>query len=242
MSYDTKQTRVRNTTINRQKVQVTADFGMTYIMGNAQPYFTITGEVRKLTKKGQPFKGERGVISCGAVLDEIRKAFKTSLAPAVRWHLTGQNGLPMHYLANAGYWREMLQGRHENTRRCHDVARVAAFASTVVWGACESDSDQDLESLLQEEGPWKASRLYEYLVERQGALKAAFDADMAAIGVECITEEAQSKEDERVYRSALRGSLEHRGLRAALPPCKVAAAAYVSEKLGRPFELETPTC
>lgn len=63
---------------------------------NGHNSFAVTGEVRDGVHRG-----DRGMITCGAIHDDIAKYFP-ELAPLLKWHLTSSDG-PMHYIANTLY-------------------------------------------------------------------------------------------------------------------------------------------
>lgn len=80
--------------------KIIVQYGMSYIQGNSHPYFSITGEINQVGYK---------VDTCGCIHDEIAKHFP-GLKPLIQFHLWYDNGLPMHYVANAIYWWEYWQG------------------------------------------------------------------------------------------------------------------------------------
>ena len=63
---------------------------------NGHETFAITGTLRNTR-----LVGDRGIISCGCLHDEIAQHVP-KLAHLIKWHLTSING-PMHYLANTIY-------------------------------------------------------------------------------------------------------------------------------------------
>lgn len=64
---------------------------MSYIRGNSHTHFSITGSSKE---------------SCGCIHDEIALHFP-ELKPLIQFHLWDDNGLPMHYVANAIFhWEE----------------------------------------------------------------------------------------------------------------------------------------
>lgn len=80
-----------------KRVRLTAT-GQLVKRGDQIPYFSITGDVKILDRRYRdPF------IMGGCIHDEILK-FWPELAPLVRVHLSGCDGVPMHAEANARYW------------------------------------------------------------------------------------------------------------------------------------------
>lgn len=204
MTFEKKQTRTLDTnTPNGGRAIITVDFGMIYIKGNSLPYFSVTGEVRKLKADGTPYRGERGVLKSGAIVNEVRQHFNRELARATRWHLCGQHGQPMHYIANAVYWRDMLLGKYE--MRAWDPDPIEAFASHIVLGA--RDSERWLDDLSPAERREEIKQLMvgqtqaeleEWLEMRSSELQTAFVSDMRAIGVEFITPAEMAYENAKV--------------------------------------------
>jgi hypothetical protein len=74
--------------------KIIVKYGMSYIRGNSRPYFSITVSSKEY---------------CGCIHDEIALHFP-ELKPLIQFHLWNDNGLPMHYVANAIYWWEYWQG------------------------------------------------------------------------------------------------------------------------------------
>jgi hypothetical protein len=62
-------------------------------IGNQEPYFSITGEIKK---------GSR-VDSCGCLHEDILKA-DSSLSDLVVMHLSDQDGMPLHSVENGFYY------------------------------------------------------------------------------------------------------------------------------------------
>lgn len=77
------------------------DYGLEYLMGNEQRYFTITGSVYKMTKKGEKYKRDPA-ISSGAIGSEIAKKFPEYTFIA-KMHLRNEDGSPMYSWAG-GLW------------------------------------------------------------------------------------------------------------------------------------------
>jgi len=97
------------------------------------------------------------------------------LKPIIRWHLSDNSGVPMHYIANALYWWDIATGKLANTT--HGPEPVGAFKSTVVYGALSTDAVAD---------PWTWSdreNVQAWLTFRLPALHDAMLADFAAVGI-----------------------------------------------------------
>lgn len=96
----------RYCTLDGERVQVRASVRFDDECGNKHESFSITGEVREVRKDfatGLEYapSGDRYMISCGCVHEQIAAAFP-ELAPFIKWHLVSTDG-PMHYIANTTY-------------------------------------------------------------------------------------------------------------------------------------------
>ena len=95
--YNTVKVFYKEDTIN-YKFEV--DYGMHYIEGNSEPYFSITSGLYYKTRIDWKLE------SCGCQHDLIIKHFPY-LEPLTTVHLYGQNTeLPTHYYANTKYFYE----------------------------------------------------------------------------------------------------------------------------------------
>lgn len=156
-SYSTEKKQSKSVTWSEstKKCRLTVEYGMTYLKGNSQPYFSITANEEYMTRYGWRTR------ACGCMHEEIARRFP-ELKELIPYHLSGQDGLPMHYIANAKYWAQ--QGNWEVTYR---LIRLAPdeFKPTEV---------NDLEMFEQ------------WLEVRIPRLKQDFDAMMSKHGVEYI--------------------------------------------------------
>jgi len=150
-----------------EKQKFVATFGMQWLRGNSQPYFSITGDFF-----------EFGCWSCcGSAHKEISELLP-KLEPLIKWHLCDQNGEPMHYIANAVYWKDCYLGKYP---KCpFDPEPVTTFANHIVYGACAGDTDKTPEEWLTSEN------LVEWLESRKAPLQAAFLATMSEFEIELI--------------------------------------------------------
>lgn len=150
-----------------------AKYGMSYIAGNSQPYFSLTVDVeRKVDSRWE----EDG----GGCCHELAVRLFPETAPLVKWHLASQDGTPMYYQENGLFWYRMACG--VAPRGPYDRDPLGCFKSTVVWGAVEGDP---------EEVPlhWSARELSEVLAARLQELRLLFHRDMVAAGVREIPRE-----------------------------------------------------
>lgn len=140
------------------KYRLVVEYGMIYIPGNSQPYFSIGASEEHKTRYGWK------IHACGCMHDEIAQKFPR-LKELIKYHLCGQDGLPMHYVANAVYLAE--QGNWE-----------------AVWQHIRLQKDEYRPDRVASPSDWD---LFEQWLEaRKSRLKHDFDLTMAAFGVEYI--------------------------------------------------------
>lgn len=135
-------------------------YGMHYIFGNSQPYFSITVDTFRKNPKNGGWK-EDGEDCC----HDLIKKHKKSLASLIPFHLCDQNGLPMHYLENGWYWYK------EDKKVFLEQCRVEYFEV------------EDMPVTDEKEV------LVNWLMSRTKALKQRFDDTMKHFNVEYITQE-----------------------------------------------------
>lgn len=172
--------------------------------GNPAPYFSITGALYdRSSRRGEEtvrFKGEtHWMHSCGCIHEDIAKAFP-ELRPFIKWHLTGRDA-PMHYVANGIHWHNIWTAfvagppwdgseLDEHARRygyadgrCYpsktDTLEKSReyFASTIIYGALESDALTSLDAIEVMD----SAQLKAWLEDRLPALQSAFLADVAKV-------------------------------------------------------------
>lgn len=149
-------------------------------LGDQEPYFSITGEIRKRS----------GVmLTCGRLDEDIKKHLP-ELAELVPWCLTKQSGLPMHYAENSLY--------HFKNYKQHIIESLVA--------ADEEGRQKALEDADKESDSCKRSMMFgkvdddhlinflgldtndmaKILEDRRPALNAAFRSCMERHNVEFI--------------------------------------------------------
>lgn len=159
----------------------TVFYGMHYIQGNHQPYFSITGETfRRKNGRG------RWTDDSGGCLHELIARKKPKLKELIQFHLIAQDGLPMHYVENAWYWYQGARGWTKTHLGQYQEWNQQEERATN-WNAfCRL--------VLLEEGE-KLPRvkvkqdLVKWLESRLPRLKERFDATMTKFGVKYITQE-----------------------------------------------------
>jgi hypothetical protein len=117
--------------------------------GEEEPYWSVTGTIERFT--GYGWREDSG----GMLHGEIAQHFPF-LKPGLKWHLSSQQSGPIHYVANARYWLEQVNGIFKFERHSYDPDPLAAFKSTVVFGAVESDAEIPTLDTLD---AWCAARL-----------------------------------------------------------------------------------
>ena len=103
-SVDKYQKKEKSFLEERTEYRIIAQYGMSYHQGNSHPYFSITGSI-DYRNRADGWTSE----TCGCIHDEIALHLP-ELKPLIQFHLWDDNGLPMHYVANAIYWWENWQG------------------------------------------------------------------------------------------------------------------------------------
>jgi hypothetical protein len=165
-------------------------FGMSYLPGNRDAYFSITAGILQVA----PWGGFSNVGG-GCCHERIVQAFP-ELAELVPFHLWDQDGRNMHYVANAVYWAELELGIskwQERTAVPHGYDTFFDVLASHVGADVLGDREQVREELRafgcrHSEGLEKTARgeFERFLERRVPALKAAFDKAMAKFGVKGI--------------------------------------------------------
>lgn len=145
---------------------------------NQEPYFSITADIKRQAKNGRWVED-----SCGCLHDEISKHVK-KLAPLIKWHMVHLSGMPTHYTANAIYWAQKVHGISIYKSQSYDPDPMKAFKSTVVFGAVETDNEQDILAMES-----ITAQVTEWCEARREALNKAFLADMERFG--CMPDQAE---------------------------------------------------
>ncbi len=169
------------------KYQGTVSYGMHYIYGNSQPYFSITGDIYRLPKGSKNWQENSG----GCLHDLIRKKAK-HLAPLISFHLCGQDGLPMHYLENGYYWyKENLKTFKSYIRLAEGeiIPEVPKIELPVILN--DNGTEIDLPEKEQGKIIEKARKKFitDWLRTRELKLKAEFEEVMKQFDVEFISQE-----------------------------------------------------
>lgn len=100
---------------------------------NGRDTFSITADLRR----------NRREEACGCLHDEIAEHFP-ELEPLIKWHLVSTDE-PMHYTQNALYWAGYCGWRDGKPG---SPPNLDHFASTIVFGALETDKLDDLRGLM----------------------------------------------------------------------------------------------
>lgn len=79
-------------------------------IGSQKPYFSVTGDIQRLS--GARWRDE----ACGAIHEDILREFP-ELSDVVAMHLSDEDGVPMHAVANSFYW--LVGGCFTGTRWLH---------------------------------------------------------------------------------------------------------------------------
>lgn len=105
---------------------ICATFGLTR---TNHTYMSVTGEVWAT----QNTRADRNLVAYVSTFAEINHAFP-ELAECLRFHLVDSDGVPMHYLANAKFWHDLInfQRPASNYEPKH---QDQVFATTICFGA-----------------------------------------------------------------------------------------------------------
>jgi hypothetical protein len=104
-------------------------------IGDQEPYFSVTADMyEKYQQRGEPkvmhSSGKTLWLSaCGQLVDEI-KTHIPELAPYLQYHLSDNNGTPMHYITNSLYWAGKY--RYANGGK-NDPPNWEYFKDTARW-------------------------------------------------------------------------------------------------------------
>ena len=184
-TYSLPQWREGNTTYRGE-----VTYGMHYILANSRPYFSITGFTKRKGMDGHD--GEKwSEDSCGCLHDLIKEKAK-HLAPLIEFHLSDQDGLPMHYLEDGYYWyKEDTKVFKDYVRLSEDeiIPEIPEIELPVILS--DTGKELDLSEKEQEKIREKFRRQFimDWLRTREDKLKEEFDEVMEVFGVEYITEE-----------------------------------------------------
>lgn len=131
------QRKVRKELPDRYAIE--ADVHLVHLTGNDRPYFSATGEVLNLRKRG-----DNAVETCGSIHEELLQHFP-GIDVVVRVHLADDHGVPMHAIANGAYWLGFTQYKSADVRKSPDKGTEKAdlpyfpyFAST--WQVTEDEA------------------------------------------------------------------------------------------------------
>ena len=164
-------------------------YGMYYLYGNSQPYFSITAFTERRGKNGH---GEVTWFedSGGCLHDLIKKKAK-HLAPLIQFHLCDQDGLPLYYLENGYYWyKEDLKVFKDYVRLSDEqIPEVPKIKLPVILN--DNGTEIDLPEKEQEKIKEKARKKFitNWLRTREEKLKQEFISTMQQFKVEFISQE-----------------------------------------------------
>lgn len=168
----------------------TVQYGMHYIYGNSQPYFSITGSTYRQSKNTKN-KNRWEEDTAGCLHDLIKKKAK-HLAPLIQFHLCDQDGLPMYYLENGYYWyKENLETFKSYVRLADDeiipeVSRIELPTVLDEFGKEHDLPEKEQAKIIESH---KKEFITGWLRTREEKLKKEFDETMAKFEVEYITQE-----------------------------------------------------
>lgn len=153
-------------------------------IGKQPPYFSMTAEI------------EEDMVGC--LHDETVEVWP-DLRPLVKWHLC-EDGIPMHYVANAVYWCELEMGispfqldmRYSQCKM--EIPRGYGSFLAVALSHARCEALDDAKEFEERFGAWRCQRangapqsgcrdFEEWLKNREPRLVEEFRKDMAKFGI-----------------------------------------------------------
>lgn len=187
MSIDKKKTaQIAQWTEDGYDYKGVVEYGMHYLEGNSLPYFSITASTWR-KKSNRKFWDED---SCGCLHELVAKR-KKLLAPLISFHLSDQNGLPMHYLENGYYWYKKNLETFKSYVRLSDSEQIPEVPK-IELPIVLSETGKELDLPEKQKERFKESTQKQFITQwlktREDDLKQEFDEVMTVFGVEYITE------------------------------------------------------
>lgn len=163
--------------IDGGKRRIRAEYG-TQAYSGQDPYITVTGEIQRRPSG----RGRWMEDSFGCLHDDIAKHWP-QLRELIRFHLCAvrPDGSiePMHYVANAVYWADIVAGIRSNTDYGPDPLK--AFQSTVC--ADKAEALPDLHPIEDEDAEAYRFRVAMWCESRREALRAQVAAALDEFGL-----------------------------------------------------------
>ena len=165
-------------------------YGMHYILGNSQPYFSITAFTERKGRNGH--SEEKWFEDSGGCLHDLIKERAKYLAPLISFHLVDQDGLPMYYLENRYYWYKKDLATFRNYILLSDdekIPEVPKVELPVILN--DNGTELDLPEKEQKKITESVRKqvIIQWLRTREAKLKQDFDEAMTVFGVQYITKE-----------------------------------------------------
>jgi hypothetical protein len=152
-----------------QRYRIQATYGIDYDFGrrhHQSPSFSATATVEVF------YRGHWKEYSGGMQHGEIARHFP-DLEPYLKWHLVSL-GEPMHYIANAQYWWEKMNGTSRWPDEPGGPDPKNAFLHTIIFGGIPGETLLDTNFWIKMES---------WLRQRLPKLMGYFAADMKTLGV-----------------------------------------------------------
>lgn len=114
----------------RKQVQLNVTAQLVKRAGNEYPYYSITGEVKKIDKRYRD-----PIITAGCIHDIILEHYP-ELAPLVTVHVSEADGTPIHAEANSRYWcglSKWADGRAMSPRDDYGRIKIETDADGLEW-------------------------------------------------------------------------------------------------------------
>lgn len=116
-------------------------YGKLEQIGKQKPYFSVTHEKWKATRKGERDKRRKNPVLCGARSRETKRKFP-ELADLFEFHLRDVDGCPMHEIANGAYFIE-----HNEKEALANHLMISVDKAEKLINACKGAKGADDEGI-----------------------------------------------------------------------------------------------
>ena len=117
-------------------------YGKLEQIGKQKPYFSVTHEKWKATRKGERDKRHKNPVLCGARSRETKRKFP-ELADLFEFHLRDMDGCPMHEIANGAYFIE-----HNEKEALANHLMISVEKAEKLIALCKGASREGIEGEL----------------------------------------------------------------------------------------------
>lgn len=137
-----KTTVIKKVTLKGKSI-IEVEYGLEYLKGNDQSYFTITGTEYRANGKGERDRRyTRGCITCGAIGDRIVKRDKY-FTDINTMHLRHFDGSPLHPIENGLYWLGCTKWENFNLKQVCDHFMIDENEAYRLRDVIHAENDRD---------------------------------------------------------------------------------------------------